>query len=220
VLPRTSSDLDTALVQQFEELAAELPGARRVPTLDSSGAITERVWVPLGPGLEIPPLFQYEGGAEFTWKIIVAVIEGRPQCVALQCYGQPITPAALHKFPLGRMVEEAALMSSRPIDEIPHRHLTWPTIKDARRAQAEAVRAVRAKRASKRRTATDELLAKVAEVYRQNIATNKPSKEVAEHFNYSQTSARRLVRLARERGFLGPAIPGVGGETRKENNDV
>jgi hypothetical protein len=209
----TESELDT-----LARLALELPGARVVPTIDEKGNRLGTVWVPYGPGLEIPPLFSYGGTGPFDWTIAVAVIDGRPQCIALECHGQPLTPEALHRFPLGRMVEEATLMSARPVDEIPRRKITWANIDEARRAQAEALKRFRSQRRQGRRM-TDDFLREVADVYRQHVATRKPSKAVAEHFHYQPESARRVVREARLRGFLGPAHPGRGGERTKKGDD-
>jgi hypothetical protein len=209
----SESELDT-----LARLALELPGARVVPTIDEKGNQVGTVWLPYGPGLEIPPLFQYEGSGPFDWTILVAVVDGRPQCIALECHGRPLTPEALHRFPLGRMVEEAALMSARPVDEIPRRKITWENIEEARRAQTRALKHFRSRRRIGGRV-TDERLAEIARVYRENVATGKPSKAVAKRFNYSDSRARRLVAMARERDLLGPAERGRAGEYKQKGDD-
>jgi hypothetical protein len=87
----------------------------------------------------------------------------------------------------------------------------WSSPEEARAARP-AVAAQHHKRQEARHRLTDDFLAEVAAVYRRHVATGKPSKAVAVHFKYTPTSARRVVREARLRGFLGPARPGRGGE--------
>lgn len=212
----TAPKLDTV-----RQLAAQIPDARWVPMEDDEGRVFDFPWVPYGPGFEIPLLFDYEGHGLFDWTMRVLVIEGRPQCVALECSTLDpqlaVTPEALHRFPLGRFIEEATLMSSRPVDEVPHTFKRWKDPDEVRAARS-AVAAHHRKRPNghQRQALTDEFLAEVADVYRQHVAEGKPSKAVAEHFYYTNSSARRVVREARLRGFLGPARPGRGGEQAKE----
>jgi hypothetical protein len=87
----------------------------------------------------------------------------------------------------------------------------WSSLDEARMARA-AVAEHHHKHPKARHRLTDDLLAEVAQVYRENVATGKPSQAVAAHFNYTASSARRVVREARLRGLLGPARPGRGGE--------
>ena len=185
--------------------------------------------MPYGPGFEIPLAFSYEddGRGPFRWRMQLAVIDGRPRCVQLVCWTvdatRTVTPEALHRFPLGRLVEDAALMASRPSDEVPRSVERWESI-DQIRAERAAVAAHHRQRPNgrKRKALTDEFLSEVAAVYRQHVATGKPSKAVEEQFHYTAASARRVVREARLRGFLGPAHPGRGGEQSqpKEENDA
>jgi hypothetical protein len=212
------------------KLVAETPGAHWVPTEQSDGTVALGAWVPYGPGFEIPLSAEYGGGPSFgsggpfDWRLLYGVIDGRPQCIRLECSnaGAPVTPEALHRFPLGRLLEEAVLMASRPVDEIPRSFVRWESIEQVR-AEREAVAAHHAKRPNgrRRKVLTDEFLGEVAEVYRQHVATGKPSKAVEEHFHYKPASARRVVREARQRGFLGQARPGRGGEQvqPKEGDD-
>jgi hypothetical protein len=110
-------------------------------------------------------------------------------------------------------------MASRPVDETPHAYKLWTDLAEVRRARA-AVAAQHRKRPDghRRQALTDEFLAEVSDIYRQHVATGKPSKAVAEHFHYTNASARRVVREARLRGLLGPARPGRGGEQPKEED--
>jgi hypothetical protein len=211
------------LVELTQQVVAQTPGARWVETEDGRGGTIPSPWVPYGPGFEIPLVFTYEGDNPFDWTMLIVVIGGRPRCVQLTCStidpARTVTPEGLHRLPLGRLVQEATLMASRPNDEVPHRAIRWRDMKEVRAARAAVVRQHRA-RARPRRSLTDALLQEVAAVYRENVATGKPSRAVAEHFHYSDASARRVVREARLQGLLGPALPGQGGEqlTGEENN--
>src|SRR5262245_15309959 len=111
-------------------LVAETPGAHWVPTELSDGSIVASPWVPYGPGFEIPLSIEYGGTGPFEWSVLIGVIDGRPQCIRFECdnAGRPVTPEALHRFPLGRMIEEAVLISSRPVDEVPRSYKRWDTV--------------------------------------------------------------------------------------------
>ena len=62
-----------------------------------------------------------------------------------------------------------------------------------------------------RRGHGDEHYQEVARVYRE-AAGRKPIQHLVEHFIVEESTARRWVREARKRGFLGAAIPGKAGE--------
>jgi hypothetical protein len=219
---------DWDLLELSKRIAAVTPGAKWVPTEGDDGQIRQGAWVPYGPGYEIPVVFTYEGEGPFQWRLIAAVIDGRPQCLHLSCdFGgnppqlpRPITPEALHRFPLGRLLEEATLMVSKPAGEIPRSIKRWDNPEQVRRERASvAMRHRKRPNGHRHHRLTDDYLAEVAEIYRQHVPTGKPSKAVAEHFHYSHSSARRVVREARRRGFLGPARPGRGGEQPKEDTN-
>jgi hypothetical protein len=209
-------------------LAKQTPDARWVPTdfgpprnQALASGVVDFPWVPYGEGFEIPLFFQYQGSGPFEWTLTVLVVENRPQCVLLNCWDpdmrHPIRPESLRDLPLGRLIREAALMASRPVDESPHSFERWSSIDEvlaARRAVAKELR--KRPNGHRRSRLTDEFLAEVAKTYRANVSNGQPSKAVAERFGYTDTSARRVVREARRRGHLGPAQPGRGGERRKE----
>lgn len=220
----TAPKPDTPLQKSFRALAESTPGAHLVETEDKDGARFLMPWVPYGEGFEVPLFFEYDGDADdnpFAWTMAVAYFEGRLQCVGFRASAvdprQPISADLLHRFPLGRLLEEAALVASRPADQVPRKFVMWTDVDEARAAHRAVAKHHHRKPAS-RRALTDEMLAEVAAVYRRNPV--KPSKAVAEHFHYSPTSARRVVSEARRRGFLGPAHPGRGGEQSKEDSDA
>ena len=62
-----------------------------------------------------------------------------------------------------------------------------------------------ARAAVSRRRINDDLLKTVSSIYREaNEAGANPARAVADEMNYSRSHARRLVQMARERGFLQP----------------
>jgi len=191
-------------------MVKQTPGAHWVETDLGDGTTGRTAWAPYGAGFEIPLYFEYEASEPFDWRLSALVVDGRARCIRFECQGD-VSPENLHRFPLGRYLEEATLMASRPEDEIPRKAKGWSSPEQARAARV-AVAEQHHKRLTSPRRLTDEFLADVAQVYRQHVSTGKPSKAVAEHFKYTAPSARRVVREARRRGFLGPARPGRGGE--------
>src|SRR4029453_11740475 len=152
--------------------------------------------VPYGPGFEIPLWFVHDGHGlfgrgRFNWTLTVLAIGGRPQRIGFGCGRgldsvHPVTPEVLHRFPLGRYLEDAILMVSRPTEEIPRTFKRWKSPDEARAAHA-AVAAHHQKRPDghRRQRLTEDFLAEVAEVYRRHVTKGKPSKAVAEHFHYT-----------------------------------
>jgi hypothetical protein len=74
---------------------------------------------------------------------------------------------------------------------------------DARRA---AIKTIREARAASRRKITDELLERVAEVYRENVHDH-PTQAVERAFGVSYRTASRYVQMARPK-YLPPTSPG------------
>ena len=191
--------------------AAEV-GARLVETEGPDGEIGGGWWSSTGEGFEIPLMFDYEGEGAFKWWFRVLVTEGRPRVIRFEASTldllSPITPEVLHRFPLGRFVEEAALMASRPIDQMPRKIEMWKSVDEVRDARAAVARQHRRRPNGRgRRALTDEFLREVADVYRKHVATGRPSKHVAEHFHYTDASARRVVRSATAEAPGRPAGP-------------
>ena len=211
----TVENSDTAdprklLEKHFEWMLEMIPGARRAPVVRDDGLTGEMVFVPFGEGLEIPVWFESSGSEPFEWTLTIAVDEtGRPQCQLFEA--KWVTSEQLHRFPLGSKIREAVIRVARPREQ--HGPDIVKTGKQVRRVKAQL-------RKQPGRRLTDEFLEDVARVYRAHVATSKPSKAVEEHFGYKPASARRVVREARLRGFLGPASPGRGGEQPKGGSDA
>ncbi len=203
----TVPNTDTVdLEKHFKWMLEMLPGARLGSVVLDDGTEGDMVFVPFGDGLEIPAWFVSSGSEPFEWRVAIAIDEtGRPQCQRFEA--RWVTSEQLHRFPLGRVIREAVLTVARPREQ--HGPLIKKDAKQVRRVKAQL-------RKRPGRRLTDEFLEEVARVYRAHVATRKPSKAVEEHFGYKPASARRVVREARLRGFLGPASPGRAGEERKE----
>ena len=196
-------------------LETEIPGGA------PAGQVAYSWWVPYGDGLEIPPAFTYNGEAPWgTWEIVVAVLGGKPECVSVQCNateGNWIGAESFRRMPLGRLVEDAALMAARPADEGPKKLRSWANPEEARREQAAAAaRYRRVKRRPRQHIdVTDERLEEVARVYRASLPTGRPTAAVGKALGYSRSRAAALVMRARKRGeetgdlerFLPPTEP-------------
>ena len=199
--------------KHFKWMLEMLPGARRGLMVLDDGTEGEMVFVPFGEGLEIPVYFQSSGREPFEWTLHIAVDEtGRPVCMRFEA--RWVTPEQLHRFPLGSEIRKAVLRVARPLGQ------HGPIIKkDAKQVRRVAAELRKRPNGHARHQLTDEFLQGVARVYRAHVATGKPSKAVGEHFGYTPASARRVVREARHRGFLGPAQQGRIGEHHEEGGD-
>lgn len=134
--------------------------------------------------------------------------------------------------------DAAALLKGQPVDELLHNVLlmsakvtTWqggldrlgkPTGRDLTDEEQAILGAVVEQQFTKidavqppvrRRSVTKQLLAEVAEVYRESAAAGRPpTQAVAAHFTATHSSAARWVREARRAGVLGPALGPTAGE--------
>lgn len=103
----------------------------------------------------------------------------------------------------------ARKVSARLGDDAPFPELMRQVRRDAQQAWSVAY-------PRRRRSVTDELLAQVAEVYREQTGTGAPTAAVAERFSVTHSTAARWVREARAREFLGRARGPRPGEMKKQ----
>jgi hypothetical protein len=169
-------------------------------------------WVPFGEGFQIPAGFEYSGSGPFEWAVWIHVVDGIAQPLAVRCWspaGRPLTAESFRRLPLGRLVREGVLLSSRPREEFPKSYVQWDSIEEAEQKHAEVAKAYTTTKRSPRDRGpvTDELLQRVADIYRDELASGAPTRKVAEKLNYSRASAGRLVMEARRRGFLPQTEP-------------
>lgn len=157
------------------------------------------------PGL--PYLVQLTLGA-FAGRVGVEKLEIRSREGA-----GPVTSEALRRVPLQSYVD--AVLADPSVrtyvvaeTQRTERSVGWgPPAKE----QLEALRL-----AGRRRSDPADVLPAVVEAYRRALGDprwrGKPTEKVAQELNYSRGHASRLLSLARKRGMLGDARPGVGGE--------
>lgn len=183
-------------------------------------------WAPLAgtDQLLVPGRFTITGpaspqGGAPTARVVVEVIEGRPQCVAVhierQDNGRRIVSADLQHLPLKRWIGDAVEIlgatirfnKDGSINFEPPASLEQIVAKerDRKRALTEIATALKSIDRSRRAGAvTDDLLEEVATVYR--AAKGKhPTQAVMDHFPVTRPTASRWIRRARDRDFLGPS---------------
>ena len=96
--------------------------------------------------------------------------------------------------------------------EFPPQFKTPPWQPDINKLSTALHEAINARKTSRNRI-TEEHLARVAAVYRQAIDEGVPPKQaVASELHASTSTAGRWINLARQRGILGPTLPGKKGE--------
>ncbi len=150
-----------------------------------------------------------------TLRMDFEVRGGVPQCRGLHYIaatdGREIRTSDLRYVKVEDLLEFATGRVGEPfrIDENGTLIATSPANRDD---VTGTIRELRQARQGRRRKVNDAMLRRVAEIYRSNIDDN-PTKAVADTFDKDRRTARRYVNLARDRGFLGEAIPGRAGET-------
>lgn len=139
------------------------------------------------------------------------VIDKIPQCremrIASVDGGREVRPSDLKAVHVTQMLEEIfAWLSMRVVEEGDEQITAveeW-----GEQAQITAVRDIAAARKGRHvRKVTPELLAEVAQIYRENIAGN-PTQAVATAFGVSKRTASLYVQRAREAGHLPPTARG------------
>jgi hypothetical protein len=127
--------------------------------------------------------------------------------------------AAVHVVSRGRDVYSSDLRRLRSLEDVVEQawvaaafrkgSVTGDSLEEVTRAieriASEQVAAnrknVRGLRRQVRRKVTPELLAEVAEVYRENVDTGKPTLAVREHFELAESTASLYVKRARDAGL-------------------
>jgi hypothetical protein len=155
----------------------------------------------------------YESDAP-TVTLTVAVGEHGFECRGIELKSnQDITAATLRAIPLAHLVRDAsthALQSGYIDDDGTPKFPTNPF--DVSQEKRAAV-GKRARRPRGHRL-TDDELRQVAQTYREALKARDraPTDHVAKEHAVSRTTASRWIRLARDAGYLGPAIPYRAGE--------
>lgn len=178
----------------------------------------------LDEGLQVPERLRAEVtdiGLPVTVEIEVAVREGAVVCemVSLRARegGPPVTREMLRDVPV-RALASALMANSSLIWDFSHPG--WGDVDTAKvfvvdgRSAPEEVQADIRQRTvpGRRRRVTDELLGKVATIYRIHMKDGAPTLAVADELKVSHSTAARYVARARERGLLGRTTAGLAGE--------
>jgi hypothetical protein len=178
-------------------------------------------WVTVGDDREMPAEFvvnfwpRSEIDEPYV-EIHYAVIGGVPQCRAIVISAikrrREVRAADLRRIPIEDVLEATAAQIAEQVTTTANgteQRVRRPLVDPWRRS---GVAAVRGARRQLRRKITDDLLRQVAAVYRANVDGGKPVAAVAADLGVEDRTARLYVRRARDRGFLGEAIPGKAGE--------
>lgn len=148
-----------------------------------------------------------------AWEVEYAVEAGVPRCIAVTVRanegGREVQSADLRALRLDDLAEDAATNVARRQVQTDAGEVAW--VHDLRRFRDVRAEVGAARRGS-RLAITDELLRTVADVYREHL-DDRPTEVVRRHLDLgSDRTARLYVKRARDRGFLGKAIPGKAGE--------
>lgn len=148
------------------------------------------------------------GGPESTaptLRMVITMVDRIPLCTLLAIErrenGRGVQSSDLRGIRLDDWIQDIVAQASMHVDLFEDDVITavrasgGPEILAARKA-------VRQMRRSSRRKVTGGFLAEVADVYRDNQETGKPTRAVEIAFGTSHRTAARWVSLARERGLL------------------
>jgi hypothetical protein len=156
-------------------------------------------------------------GLPYVLQMTVRVVHGKPVCQSLAASrregGRPVTRRGLNLLPVENLVREIAAAAAMKVETGPG-YVTYDLI-TASGDFAAARRELSPARGRQPDPAVhDVLLRQVVEAYRDLLAEEirKPKPVIAKKFMISQSYVGALLREARQRGWLGPAIPGRAGE--------
>lgn len=174
-------------------------------------------------GVEVPSWVELttSGGTGPEMSIRVELRDGYPAVTGLSWKSRPdqeqIRQKHLRETDLAKLAtdliastihEELVPMVDVSDIEIPEGVISTETMAELRRSQATMRRFVESQRVPRaRRVITDDVLKKVAQVYRENI-DGTPTKAVGEAFNVGQRGASKYVEKARAKGYLPPTKRG------------
>lgn len=143
-------------------------------------------------------------GVQPGLRMLLAVVDGIPQVREIHLEapdgGRGVRSSDLREVRVEDFTEQFfALASKRIVTEGPAG--TTSRAEGSPQRQREAERLISRARAAGRRTVTDDLLSRVADVYRANVAT-RPTEAVRQTFGVSYRTAAGYVQRARAGGML------------------
>jgi hypothetical protein len=150
----------------------------------------------------------------YVLRLTVSVVHGKPVCTSLAAEmrpgGIPVTRRGLNALPIERLVREvAAHLAARVQDGPGYRTYDLPPGD----AEADVIRRELARRPGRRGDpdARTQLVERVAQEYKALLelqVTRQPKPLIAKKLGISTSYVGALLREARQRGILGPAVPG------------
>jgi hypothetical protein len=168
-------------------------------------------------GFAVPQHFIARSRDEGVSLEIKVTDRGEPRCIVVSVRNEEgVSGESLRRVPVARLVKEAftaAALKSEPMEEggEPIPRIVGTTPKDRARFYERFAKDVRQPRSGS--PLTDDHLGQVAELYRAAVDRgDPPTQTVAETMHVERPTAGRWVAKARERGLLGPAKRGRGGE--------
>jgi len=196
--------------------------SRRWETTVASSELGSPQFVPLADGkIMLPDRFVTTGYASDSDPVVrlwFEVVAGVPQCRRLEITapegGREIQPSDVHSIHVVDVLELIYSRTGIPVENGSGLEQSWSGTPGGE----GVLRVVRSARKGRPRKITPELLAAVAETYREHIDAGTPSAAVARRFDVAPRTARLYVQRAREAGLLGGSIPGRAGEAMKEDN--
>jgi hypothetical protein len=167
------------------------------------------VWSPYRATIDDPAL-------PYFVEIVARVEQGRFVCEELVCRRRPGGPAVnavdLRRLPIAGFIRHTAPFAAWKGKETPTKGVYSGVPLNEEDIERFYSSYRRTERRGGRQPTTDERLREVADIYRAALSTGRPSKTVAQVLHIDPAHARRLVGMARKRGFLKPTRPGKAGE--------
>jgi Family of unknown function (DUF6214) len=175
------------------------------PHPEEDGGIS---FVPLRNGFVVPRRFTARN--EQVLIDIELDGDGTPRVRAITILGDDIKSETLRRLPVGKLTRVAVFEASRKMDDGVFRLVSTPQDEAAAFYSAYVQDARPPRKGS---PVTDERLREVATRYRAAVERgDPPTQTIGDEMHASRPTAARWVQKARERGFLGPAVPGRAGE--------
>lgn len=183
-----------------------------------------------GDGFRLPRAFTVTLlDPRYRVRLEVVALDGRPECDGIRRLDEtapPLTGKRLRAFPLESILKDAVghlAMYRVSISQPGPGDTGTVEIWSGNSLQSRALAgtkylAVRPKKSRRRSPPSDAELTKVAASYRKAYRERRSTRDaVKKEMHCSSSSASRLIRQARDRGFLGAATPRRAGELPPEN---
>lgn len=171
------------------------------------------------PGAALPTLKAEIDDPELPYvlQMTVRVVHGKPFCQSMTASrregGKPVTRRGLNSLPIEFLVREVAAAAVLKMETGPGYVAYEPVIGSSEWATVR--RQLAPRRGPQPDPVThDALIRQVVSAYRDLLAAKiqKPKPAIAKELGISQSYVAALLREARQRGWLRPAIPGRAGE--------